>query len=1236
MDNFPLTPFLEQLATAGLQITVQDYWRINRVLSSRGVWSRSRLQTVLSSLLTNNSEQQELFNEQFNHYFKIQDSIATEIDVKQWNQELSLLLEKLDSPTQAKYPQPFIKQTKTNTRSPSWSLPNAGRKPLLIALALTILITLAFTVCQLSTFCTQKNDVVEPPVTPEVVPEPKTAQPEVQQTPKKETVTIKTTSIAQQAPTLLSRYQRYWHWLFIPSSLLSLLLFALWWHKRRPPKIQTHLVDPTLPEKHFDESKIGSELPPILSEHERDQLADLISYTQSERDSKRLDINASIKASSKAGGISQIRFHKHKQLQGVLILDDANAVQRHWNTIAREWAESLKARGVPCTYGTYHDTPEQFITDDGDVQHLEDWDDKKHHLVFCIFADTHQATSLKNFDWQYWDNTSLLSYQENRYWDEREAQLQAMGVTLFSALTQGLFDVLQQQTGSNAKPPKNIHRLNTYISRFTQELNESDFSYLQRNLGANLAWAEACCLYTGAFSFAAAESIRKKHFPEIDFLQIQRFIQLNGTWTDGKRIEFSPRLLIALRQRFAQRDKHWQQQIINTWQQLLDDAEPQDKKSLGWQIWAWKKYRLLMQWDSDTAAQKLHELIQSYPRLKASIQAELNMASLAEADNKIPLPTPNTATGKKHLYALAKMLGNNMGISQQAAYPQSRLQMLMGLLLTSVAIASAIAGNWQMAAPEEDNKIVFEMVTIPKGEFKMGCVSGIDCNSSEKPIHDVSIPAFMISATEVTNQQYVGFLNGVDQVDKKWLDTKSYDDTSHIIKNAGQYKVEENYTDHPVINVSWYGAKAYLAWLSEKTGHDYRLPSEAEWEYAARASDPKSEPTAYWWGNDVSHDRANYADVGIGGATGEKDKWLKTAPVAQFKANPWGLYDTAGNVWEWVEDCWHNDYKQAPNDGSAWQESCSIIDLRVLRGGAWNYLPSALRSANRFSGVAGLRVYNVGFRAARTLKAPILIKNQPKMLSIQGGEFQMGCVSGKDCNSDEKPVHKVTIKPFMLSQTEITNEQYIEFLNSVKKRGTEEKPWFKTKAEDGRSRIIENKGKYSIEKGYAKHPVNNVSWYGAKAYLAWLSKVTGHQYRLPSEAEWEYAARAGTATPYATGECINTDQANYDGSYGWENCPKTDVYRADTMPVASFDPNAWGLYDMHGNLWEWNEDCWHNDYQEAPNDGSVWQDGCSNNSRVLRGGSWINYPNSLRSAGRLNSGAGGRSSDVGFRAARTQ
>jgi formylglycine-generating enzyme required for sulfatase activity len=176
--------------------------------------------------------------------------------------------------------------------------------------------------------------------------------------------------------------------------------------------------------------------------------------------------------------------------------------------------------------------------------------------------------------------------------------------------------------------------------------------------------------------------------------------------------------------------------------------------------------------------------------------------------------------------------------------------------------------------------------------------------------------------------------------------------------------------NRPVINVSWVDANDYVSWLSKKTGREYRLLTEAEWEYVARAGST----TNYPWGNAIDCGKASY-DGGLGSPcyykTGRRS-FRGTQPVGRYPPNGWGLYDMHGNVWQWCEDSWHPNYRGAPVDGSAWQGGDE--SMSILRGGAWNYAPSGLRSADRNWLPRSARTNFLGFRVARSLEANVAIQ----------------------------------------------------------------------------------------------------------------------------------------------------------------------------------------------------------------------------------------------------------------------
>ncbi len=270
----------------------------------------------------------------------------------------------------------------------------------------------------------------------------------------------------------------------------------------------------------------------------------------------------------------------------------------------------------------------------------------------------------------------------------------------------------------------------------------------------------------------------------------------------------------------------------------------------------------------------------------------------------------------------------------------------------------------------------------------------------------------------------------------------------------------------------------------------------------------------------------------------------------------------------------------------------------------------------------------------------------PEMVVIPAGTFTMGSVvpeqalanaAGveKNFTDRESPQHSVIIQSFAASKYAITKGEFGQFVSA---KG------YVTEAEKGEGCFVWKDNRWQFDKasnwrsaGFQQgddHPVVCVSWNDANAYAQWVSQISGKTYRLLSEAEREYAARAGSQTAFWWGDSISTDQANYGGNYSYNGSAKGE-YRQGTVAVSSFKANPFGLHNVHGNVWEWVEDCFHDNYSGAPADGSACTTGCSNNARVLRGGSWFSNPAILRSAYRFVSTPDIRNNILGFRLART-
>jgi formylglycine-generating enzyme required for sulfatase activity len=499
-----------------------------------------------------------------------------------------------------------------------------------------------------------------------------------------------------------------------------------------------------------------------------------------------------------------------------------------------------------------------------------------------------------------------------------------------------------------------------------------------------------------------------------------------------------------------------------------------------------------------------------------------------------------------------------------------------------------------------------EMVLIPAGKFMMGSPASEKDRNENETQHEVTLTKpFYMGKYEVTQEQWEAVMGNNPSVRTKGAKL-------------------------PVTDVSWNNCQEFIQKLNAKTNGGYRLPTEAEWEYACRAGTT----TAYSVGESISKDDANWAAAQV-------PESIKV--VGNYKANAFGLYDMHGNVLEWCEDK-NGDYPVGPVTDPKGSRTGTN---RVWRGGAFNLNAPRSRSSLRHAQLPTHRHINLGFRLAKTVNIkiggspeipkpdPTLVKPTTEgllvspfteakarevqkeaakrlqkemeekadlgngtnldMVLIPAGRFMMGSPASEKGHRNDETEHEVTLtKPFYMGKYEVTQEQW--------------------------QAIIQNNP--SSAKG-TRLPVTNVSWEDCQDFIRKLNSKTSGGYRLPSEAEWEYACRAGTTTAFCFGNKINRSDANY-GPGG------------KSVLVGSYKANAFGLYDMHGNVWEWCED-WHGEYPaESVTDpkGAV-----SGVSRVGRGGSFYTPVDAAKARASFRGGTdltpATRNDTNGFRLART-
>jgi formylglycine-generating enzyme required for sulfatase activity len=563
----------------------------------------------------------------------------------------------------------------------------------------------------------------------------------------------------------------------------------------------------------------------------------------------------------------------------------------------------------------------------------------------------------------------------------------------------------------------------------------------------------------------------------------------------------------------------------------------------------------------------------------------------------------------------------------------------------------------------------------------------------ELPVHTVYLDAYYIGNVPVTNGEYGKFMDDGGYENASYWDAGGfgdfeaprfwsravdfgYADSGHAVHGGG---IEGN-GDFPVVGVSWYEAMAYCAWLSARTGQAYRLPTEAEWEKAARGTDQRRYP----WGDEIDGGIANLYRSGdpydegptpVGFYDGSAHGSFQT----KDNASPYGAYDMAGNVLEWCYD-FYGLYPSGSTVVNPTGPSYCAYDYHIVRGGDWRHAAGDVkspRSAYRDRDAPFIRSSFSGFRCVRDTARP-----KKKKVTFEKKAAQSGTESGEAINDGygdyvhvpageffmgdnfnegsqrEQPVHKVYLDAYYIGKYPMTNGEYKKFMDDG--GYSNRSYWDAGGFEDYGAPLFWN---CAVDFGYSdagfpihgggiegneKFPVVGVSWHEAMAYAAWLSEKTGRTYRLPTEAEWEKAARGTDQRRYPWGGHSENFKDDIDNSY--VNCFQSgDPYDDGPTPVGFFDggihdgfqtsdnASPYGAYDMAGNVFEWCYD-WYGSYPggeliENPKGPATGQ------YRVVRGGDW-HHPISIligpRSAHRNDGAPTNRHSNMGFRLAREE
>lgn len=477
----------------------------------------------------------------------------------------------------------------------------------------------------------------------------------------------------------------------------------------------------------------------------------------------------------------------------------------------------------------------------------------------------------------------------------------------------------------------------------------------------------------------------------------------------------------------------------------------------------------------------------------------------------------------------------------------------------------------------------------------MGTNSG---DSDEKPVHSVTLSDYYIGETEVTQALWTAVMGTTFRQHAEKISSLL---PLSILAYEGIYK-EGN--DYPVYWVSWNECMEFVNRLNQMTGKKFALPTEAQWEFAARGGN-KSHGYSYSGSNNIG-DVAWYSD----------NSSNQIHQVAMKRANELGIYDMSGNVWEWCSD-WGGSYSSYSQTDPAGAQTGS---LRVNRGGDFKNNARYSRSVSRNGSAPDTKDLKVGLRLVLLIKKSKDVETNNvkgvvkggkdietfnvkgvtfRMRRVEGGTFQMGSNNGY---SDEKPVHSVTLSDYYIGETEVTQALWTAVMGTTVRQQRD-------KADT--SRPIKGEGD--------NYPIYYVSWSECMEFVSRLSQITGRRFALPTEAQWEYAARGGNKSRAYTYSGSNNI---YDVAWHKDNSSKL------THPVGTKMANELGIYDMSGNVFEWCQD-WYGTYSSSSQTDPAGASSGSN--RVNRGGSWINDTSYCRSANRRYSSPGNRTGNLGLR-----
>lgn len=1238
--GFPLAPFFTSLLPLGIGVTLDDYRRIGTALAAGGPWSLEQLRFVLAALIVRDPATEPAFHRRFDEFFAtrvLDETGGTEIDVERVLGELrSLAADRKDDPRRDKSAPPEGGTTRTIPGGkPKHSRPiwRPVWNSAVWMLVLAFILALASSTRQIPVLPLEQSKetatTLPQPKPPSTIP----AQRRYRNVPFIERIEELDTPGARswEIPGVLGGL-----------GLLASLGYALWLRRaRRPPSDPAPSFDAEL-DQHFDAGTVGGAPEPWLDRQTLDYLADSVTFFQSEAAGRRLDAHTTIARTASAGGCPSLVFERRRRVRRVIVLEDGFAEAGAWNPLAGELARGLERRGIPVLHGRFSGSPERFVSERSEIL-LDDLGDERGACLLFVFSD---GKSLRGPGARHvlerlasWPRIAWMDLREPRSWDESAALPASVGLPVWPASRAGLVEAMARFTDERGGA-KERQDWRAWCGAAPRPGGVPLAVYIEQALGDALLWAQACAMVPPPLSPGLAGRIRRECYPDLPPERIERLYRLPGTVVTRQGLCFSQAVRATLRSGFVIRhDDSEQETVLALIHKELHASEPKETDGLAHLAWEWRCERLRLELDPDAALERLSALAAS--PLGTAIQQDLGTVAVPGREREVPseavvIPLrrkPATRRGMQRLLGLAP----RCGIGHGEAYPVGLAH--RRALAGSVVLASLFLGwsAWSYFAWASGSLVLAvktsnssHLISLPGVRFdeiqnsKLRLDQGSELSMPGIPANSLQELWFLeggyvskegIEFGRSSLRVVLGQRQFVIPCSESWAD----EGVSVLRCPAGTEGIVDLPTWRDTLGASAPEGRLLSVALDVRTDGKQRPRLDELVDALLRS---RSVDRAYRidLAGSVMVQDAKPSGVRVNDSLGlvkqQLGPWLRDSQLLWWEVGPEGedqgerlpagfgrqLRLAGGSDDGWVPAVIEL-LRQAPT--VAVEEEAL---LRVLPPGA------QVDGSGAPIRLAALSTPGPNAGPGPALSPGTVFRDRladgsdgPDMVVVPAGRFLMGSAeSDNEADDDEHPQHEVAIpKPFAMGRFEVTFEEYDRFAKAIGRPLPEDKGW-----------------------GRGRQPAINVSFDDAQAYAEWLSKETGHTYRLPSESEWEYAARASKETAYWWGPDVGKNQANCSGCGSrWDD--------KETAPVGSFDANPYGLYDTAGNVWEWVEDCYHSTYTGVPADGRAWVDDKTCGSRVRRGGSWGGEPWNLRSADRNGGSPDYRNDVVGFRLART-